>query len=119
MGPRQRKGRQVRDEAPLDDTVLVVRGNLLVPAILTTTAAENFEVYGFYGAPVWATTGGATRESLLATKLSRQQVVAIYRAGDLRSAGLELRPTGVARTTVSCTPRSVSSWRGSWPVHMR
>jgi hypothetical protein len=90
------KQRWVRDESPPDDAALVLRGNLLTEAILATTAAENFEVYGYYAVSVWAEVGGATRDSLLATKLVKQEVVAVFKAGDLRAAGLELRPTGAS-----------------------
>lgn len=88
------KQRQVRDEPPPDDAAVVLRGNLLTEAILAATASDNYEVYGFYGVSVWAAVGGATRDSLLATKLAKQEVVAVFTAGDLRAAGLELRPTG-------------------------
>jgi hypothetical protein len=90
------KTRQVRDEPPPDDAALLLRGNLLTEAILATTALDNFEVYGFYGISMWAAVGSATQGSLLATKLARQEVVAVFKAGDLRRAGLELRPTGAA-----------------------
>lgn len=90
------KQRQIRDEPPPDDATLVLRGNLLTEAILTTTASENYEVYGFYGVSMWAEVGEATRDGLLATKLVKQEVVAVFKAGDLRSAGLELRPTGAS-----------------------
>lgn len=33
---------------------------------------------------------------MLATKLVKQEVVAVFKAGDLRGAGLELRPTGAS-----------------------
>lgn len=88
------KQRQVRGEPPPDDATLVLRGNLLTEAILAATASENFEVYGFYGVSVWAVVGGATRDGLLTTKLAKQEVVAVFNAGDLRAAGLELRATG-------------------------
>lgn len=90
------KQRQIRDEPPPDDATVVLRGNLLTEEILTTTASENYEVYGFYGVSMWAEVGEATRDGLLATKLVRQEVVAVFKAGDLRSAGLELRPTGAS-----------------------
>jgi hypothetical protein len=87
--------RQVREEPPLDDADVVVRGNLLADEVLNVTASENFEVYGFYGISVFAEIGGATRDDLLAGKLVKQEIVAVFKAGDLRAAGLELRPTGV------------------------
>lgn len=88
------KQRQVRDEPPLDEATVVLRGNLLTEATLAITASDNYEVYGFYGVSVWAVVGGVTSDSLLATKLAKQEVVAFFTAGDLRAAGLELRPTG-------------------------
>lgn len=90
------KQRQIRDEPPPDDATVVLRGNLLTEEILTTTASENYEVYGFYGVSVWADVGGATRDGLLATKLVKQEVVAVFKAGHLREVGLELRPTGAS-----------------------
>ncbi len=90
------KQRQVRDEPPPDEATLMLRGNLLTEAILVRTASDNYEVYGFYGVSMWAVVGPATPDSLLATKLARQEVVAVFKAGDLRSAGLELRPTGAS-----------------------
>jgi hypothetical protein len=74
----------------------VLRGDLLDPEALRSTAERNFDVYGFYGISVFAEVGGATFDTIAATKLGRARWIAVFTAGDLLGAGLELWDTGQA-----------------------
>ena len=66
-----------------------------------------------YGVSVLAAPTEAALDELARTVLVRYDVLVLMRAGTIRSAGLELRPT-VALTTRSCFP----TWIGTsflWP----
>jgi len=90
----QRKRRARRGELLPEPTALVLRGDLLDPEELRITAERNFDVYGFYGISVFAEVGDATLDTIAATKLGRASWIAVFTAGDLLAAGLELWDTG-------------------------
>jgi hypothetical protein len=92
--PEEKEHRSRRGEALPDVAALVLRGDLLDPAELRITAERNFDVYGFYGISVFAEVGDATFDTIEATKLARAHWIAVFTAGDLFSAGLELWDTG-------------------------
>lgn len=91
-----KKRRQHRDEPLPEDRALVVRGDLLDADDLQADASANFEVYGFYGISVFAEGGGVDFQWIASHKLKRAEVLAVFRAGDLLAAGLELWATGQA-----------------------
>jgi hypothetical protein len=92
--PEAKKRRARRGEPLPEPTALVLRGDLLDPEELRTTAERNFDVYGFYGISVFAEVGDATLDTIAATKLERASWIAVFTAGDLLAAGLELWDTG-------------------------
>jgi hypothetical protein len=91
-GPKKRRAR--RGEPLLEPTALVLRGDLLDPDELRTAAERNAEVYGYFGISVFAEVGGATFDTITATKLARARWIAVFTAQDLLAAGLELWDTG-------------------------
>jgi hypothetical protein len=75
----------------------VLRGDELNPDELTEAAGDNFAVYGFYGVSVFAEVNGMvldTIATIAAQKLARHEWLAVFTAGDLLEAGLELWDTG-------------------------
>jgi hypothetical protein len=83
---------EVKDCPP--GTALVLRGDELDPFALAETAAANAAVYGFFGISVFVEVNGQDWETIAATKLVRARWLAIFRAGDLLEAGLDLWDTG-------------------------
>jgi hypothetical protein len=90
------KQRLRRGEHMPDDAALVLRGEDLDPALLTETAEENSVIYGFFGISVFVEVGGFSWETIASERLIRAQWLAIFTAGDLLRAGLELWDTGRA-----------------------
>jgi hypothetical protein len=90
--PRKRRAR--RGEPLPEPTALVLRGDVLDPAELRVTAERNFDVYGYFGISVFAEVGGATLDTIAATKLVRARWIAVFTAGELLASGLELWDTG-------------------------
>ena len=75
----------------------MLRGDELNPDELAETADDNFAVYGFYGISVSAEVNGMvldTIATIAAQKLARHEWLAVFTAGDLLEAGLELWDTG-------------------------
>ena len=91
MSPKQR---QRRGEPLPHEAALVLRGDQLDPVALVGTAQENFDTYGFYGISVFVEVNGTDWRTIAATKLVRAEWLAIFAAGDLLVAGLELWDTG-------------------------
>lgn len=89
--PKQRKR---RDEPLPPSTALVLRGDELNPDELAETADETFAVYGFYGISVFAEVNGMVLDTIAAQKLARHEWLAVFTAGDLIEAGLDLWDTG-------------------------
>ncbi len=73
-----------------------MRGDLLDPEVLATSARENHAVYGFCGVSVFAEAGGLTWQEIAATKLRRAEWVVLFTARVLIASGLELWDTGQA-----------------------
>lgn len=73
---------------------MVVRGDLLEPARLRSDAIDNFEIYGYFGISVFVESGELDVDWIVSHKLARAQWVALFRAGDVLAAGLELWDTG-------------------------
>ena len=90
------KRRHRRGEALPPAATVVIRGDLLDPDLLRTSAIENHEIYGFYGISLFAEVGGATWEQIAATKLAKSAWVVLFTVGALLEAGLELWDTGQA-----------------------
>ncbi len=91
-----KKQRQRREEPLPKDRAFIVRGDLLDTDDLLADAAANFEIYGFYGISVFAEMGEADLEWIATHKLRRAEVLAVFHAGDLLAAGLDLWATGQA-----------------------
>lgn len=89
-----KKQRHRRGEPLPDEAAFVVRGDLLDPAVLATSARENFTIYGFYGVSVFAEVGGLTWEQIASTRLRRAEWVVLFTARTLLANGLELWDTG-------------------------
>jgi hypothetical protein len=90
----QHKRRHRRNQPAPAEGVVVVRGDVLAEASLRTDAADNHDLYGFYGISVFAAVGSHTIDSLAATKLRRAELLVLLRVSDLIRAGLELWDTG-------------------------
>ena len=90
------KERSRRGEPLPDDAALVVRGDLLDPEVLATSARSNHTVYGFYGVSVFAEVGGLTVVDIAASKLRRSEWLVLFTASALLDAGLGLWDTGQA-----------------------
>jgi hypothetical protein len=90
------KRRHRRGEPLPDEAAVIVRGDLLEPAILFDSARENHEVYGFYGVSVFAEAGGVTWQEIASTKLGRAEWIVLFTARALLAAGLDLWDTGQA-----------------------
>jgi hypothetical protein len=75
---------------------MLVRGGELDPDVLRDSGRANFVVYGFYGVSVWRYGDDEQLADLAATKLRAASVLALFDAGDLAAAGLELWDTGQA-----------------------
>ena len=94
--PRQHKRRQRRNQPVPAEGVVVVRGDVLAAESLRTDAADNHEMYGFYGISVFAETAEVPWTDLAATRFAAVPWLVLFTAGDLEAAGLELWDTGLA-----------------------
>ncbi len=77
-----------------DATTVVVRGGLLDAMVLRADALRNHEIYGTYGISVFAMRGVSFDDLASAPPLVRFAVLTLVAAGELRSRGLRLEPTG-------------------------
>ena len=93
---REFKQRKRRGESLPPSAAVVIRGDLLDPDTLESAALDNHEVYGFFGVSVFVEVGGATWETIAATKLSRSTWVVLFTVGALLESGLDLWDTGQA-----------------------
>lgn len=91
-----KKQRQRRGEQLPNDAAFVVRGDLLEPSVLATSAQENKAIYGFFGVSVFAEVGGLTWAEIASTKLRRAEWVVLFTARALLANGLDLWDTGQA-----------------------
>lgn len=96
--------RLIRDEAPLPDDAILVRalfgahvgGTAFERTVLIADAARNFELFGYYGLSLWATSAEWPVDRVLAEKSQKAARAALFTAGDLRDRGLGLVPSGRA-----------------------
>ena len=96
--------RLIRDEAPLPDNTILVRAlfgahageTAFERSVLIADAARNFELFGYYGLSLWATSAEWPVDRVLAEKSHRAARAALFTAGDLRDRGLGLVPSGRA-----------------------
>ena len=75
---------------------MVVRADLLDPDALRESAADNRDIYGFFGISVFAEVGGEKWEHIATTKLARAAWLVLFTVGSLLEAGLDLWDTGQA-----------------------
>lgn len=90
------KRRARRNEPLPEPTALILRGDVLDAEALRASAERNAEIYGYFGISVFAEVGGATFDSIAATKLTHARWIAVFTAADLLASGLELWDTGQA-----------------------
>lgn len=86
----------VRDAAPPEDLLLVVRGgrNSLSDAHLERATTDTWEAYRFFGVSVFGAPGDDLRAlSERVTAVRRRSEVRFARVGDLRVAGFEVVST--------------------------
>ena len=94
--------RRIRDDAPLPDDATLVRalvdayagGAAFDRAVLIADATRNFELFGYYGLSLWATSAEWPVDRVLAEKGRRAARAALFTAGALRDKGLGLVPSG-------------------------
>ena len=82
------KQRARRVESPLPAATVIVRGDLLDPAVLAESAQRNFEVYGFCGVSVFSETAKVPWTDLAAARFPAVPWLVLFSAGDLTAAGL-------------------------------
>ena len=83
---------RVRNEQLADDGLVVVRGGLLDVETLRVDAVRAFERFGEHGVSVLAVPDEAAMQEI-GTRLRLNEVLTLMRVGEIRRAGLELRPT--------------------------
>lgn len=96
MGVRLPPVSVLRDEAPVDDLLLVVRGGLngLSDVVLDRSVADCWDEHGFFGVSVFAAPGDdlvMLSRANPAIRIRRQ--VRVARVGGLRAAGFEVAAT--------------------------
>jgi len=91
---RPKKQRARRGEAAPASATVVVRGDLLDPDALREDAADNFDIYGYWGISVFAEIAGFDLGWIASNKLVNARWLVIFTARDLLSAGLDLWDTG-------------------------
>ena len=84
---------RVGDEL-VDDITVVVRGGILVAAVLADDAMRNHAVYGVYGISVFAAKGVTVDELAQVSPLVRFEALTLMTAGAIRQSGLVIEPTG-------------------------
>ena len=94
MADQPKKQRARRGEPVPDAATLVVRGDVLDPEALRGDAADNFEIYGYWGVSVFAEVSGFDVAWIATNKLSEARWLVVFRAGDVAAAGLDLWDTG-------------------------
>lgn len=76
-------------------TQRVIRAELLDLDVLAESAQRNFDVYGFYGASVFAETDDLHWAELAAERFPAVPWLVLFAAGDLQAAGPEPWDTGL------------------------
>jgi hypothetical protein len=89
-----KKQRTRRGEPLPSPGVLVLRGDLMDPVSLTESAAANEEIYRYFGISVFVEDQERDWRAIAEAKLSRAEWIALFRAGDVVEAGLQLWDTG-------------------------
>ena len=84
---------RVRREQVADGELVIVRGGRLEREGLRFDAMEAHRRFGEYGVSVFAAGDEDELDGLNRDRLSRFDVLTVMRAGTIRAAGLELRPT--------------------------
>ena len=84
---------RVRREQVADGDLVIVRGGRLEREVLRFDAMEAHRRFGEYGVSVFAAGDEDELDGLSRDRLSRFDVLTVMRAGAIRAAGLELRPT--------------------------
>lgn len=93
--------RMIRDEAPLPDEAILVRGLKTLLGGRTYDRGElrdsvlyNFDEFGYYGLSLWVTSHAHPLDWVLGEKLRRSRRAALNTAASLRDTGLGLVPSG-------------------------
>lgn len=96
--------RLIRDEPPLADGAVLVRTlfdtnpdcQTFDREVLIADVTVNFDLFGYYGLSLWAISDAWPLDKVLAEKARKARRVALFTAGELRSQGLGLIPSGRA-----------------------
>lgn len=96
--------RLIREEPPLADGAVLVRtlfdtypdGRMFDRDALVADVAVNFDLFGYYGLSLWAISDDWPLDVVLVEKARKARRVALFTAGELRSQGLGLVPSGRA-----------------------
>jgi hypothetical protein len=109
----------LRDEPPLPDDAIVVRGGEMKNESLETAAGTNFDEFGEYAISVFSEVGLTARQ--IHEKYIVHRKARVSRAGRLRGLGYELKPThGPGHyDLVLPNPPSITEWdnlRGAFDV---
>lgn len=83
-------------------------GRVFDRTALIADSAVNFDVFGYYGLSRWAISGPWSLDRVLEQKARKARRVASFTAGELRSQGLSIVPSGKAPhvdTTVGAAAR--------------
>lgn len=96
--------RLIRDDPALPDGAVLVRslfdaypdGRAFDRAALVADSTVNFDTFGFYGLSLWAISEPWPLDRVLVQKARKARRVALFAAGELRSQGLSIVPSGKA-----------------------
>ncbi|GIT80159.1 hypothetical protein LLS1_18280 [Leifsonia sp. LS1] len=86
----------IREEPPLPDDAIVVRGGIMLRASVEAAAVTNYRDYGFYGVSTFAIPGLTASEIWeKSPKIAppNYRRIRVTTAGAVRAAGFELSPT--------------------------
>jgi hypothetical protein len=101
----------LRDEPPLPDDAIVVRGGEMKYGDLEVAAVSNYQWHGVYALTVWSE-AGLTAQQIHDKYLARYTKARFSTAGEIRGFGYGLQPTWDSGhyDIVLPNPPSVTDW---------